>query len=58
MVEGVLLLAMLVKSFHFITVKGEVPIPAAHLTVRALDGIHLSVTPRGSDFDTSETQTT
>ncbi len=55
MVEGVLLLAMLVKSFDFKTVDDEIPIPAAHLTVRARDGIHLSVTPRG---DTGETQTT
>jgi cytochrome P450 len=58
MVEGVLLLAMLVKSFDFKTVDGEIPIPAAHLTVRARDGIFLSVTPRGHAHGTSETQIT
>ncbi|WP_069299657.1 cytochrome P450 [Neptunicoccus sediminis] len=55
MVEGVLLLAMLVKSFRFSPVAGKIPVPAAHLTVRAQDGIHLSLTRR--DPDTSETQT-
>jgi cytochrome P450 len=56
MVEGVLLLAILIKAFKFNAVAGKTPIPAAHLTVRARDGIHLTLTPR--DRDTSETQTT
>lgn len=55
MVEGVLLLAMLAKSFEFSAVEGKTPVPAAHLTVRAKDGIHLTLRPR--DPDTSETQT-
>ena len=58
MVEGVLLLAMLVKAFKFTVVEGEVPVPAAHLTVRARDGIYLALTPRVADLDTTEKQTT
>lgn len=48
MVEGPLLLAMLVRAFRFETVPGKVPVPVAHLTVRAKDGIWLDVTPRRS----------
>lgn len=44
MMEGVLLLAMLVRAFRFEAV--DVPVPVAHLTVRAKDGIHLRVQPR------------
>ena len=58
MVEGVLLLAMLIKEFKFETVEGKVPVPAAHLTVRARDGIYLALTPRSGDHDTNETHTT
>ncbi len=46
MVEGVLLLAMLVRNFHFEVVKDKTPVPVAHLTVRARDGIYLKVTRR------------
>ncbi len=46
MIEGPLLLAMLVREFRFETVPGKVPVPVAHLTVRAKDGIHLKVSPR------------
>ncbi len=46
MVEGVLLLAQLVKHFEFETVAGKVPVPVAHLTVRAKDGIFLKIKPR------------
>ncbi|WP_420863451.1 cytochrome P450 [Algirhabdus cladophorae] len=46
MVEGVLLLALLVKAFRFETVSGKIPQPVAHLTVRAADGIWLNVIPR------------
>jgi cytochrome P450 len=46
MVEGVLLLAMLVRAFRFECVPGDVPVPVAHLTVRAKNGIRLRVTRR------------
>ena len=46
MVEGVLVLAMLARAFQFETVAGRDPVPVAHLTVRARDGIWLKVTPR------------
>ncbi|MFN3953021.1 MAG: cytochrome P450 [Pararhodobacter sp.] len=47
MVEGVLLLAMLVRRFRFRPVEGQVPEPVAHLTVRARHGIWLDVSERG-----------
>ena len=47
MVEGVLLLALLVRAYRFETVAGRDSVPVAHLTVRAKDGIWLRVTPRG-----------
>jgi cytochrome P450 len=46
MIEGVLLLALLVRAFHLEVIKGRAPMPVAHLTVRAKDGIWLKVTPR------------
>ena len=46
MLEGTLLLAHLVKAFRFAAVAGKVPVPVAHLTVRARDGIWLQVTRR------------
>lgn len=46
MVEGPLLLAMLVRAFRFQAVAGDVPVPVAHLTVRAKDGIRLRVARR------------
>jgi cytochrome P450 len=48
MVEGVLLLAMLARAFRFERVEGRVPVPVAHLTVRAKDGIWLRLSPRDS----------
>lgn len=48
MVEGPLLLAMLVREFRFDMVPGRVPVPVAHLTVRARDGIWLDVTRRNA----------
>ncbi|MCF2872705.1 cytochrome P450 [Octadecabacter sp. G9-8] len=45
MVEGVLLLAMLLRRFRF-DVTDQVPIPVAHLTVRAKNGIWLNVSER------------
>lgn len=46
MVEGPLLLAMLVGAWRFEPVAGRDPVPVAHLTVRARDGIWLNITKR------------
>ncbi len=46
MVEGTLLLAQLVRAFRFEVIEGRVPVPVAHLTVRAKEGIWLKITPR------------
>lgn len=46
MLEGVLMLAMLVRAFRFEAVEGRVPVPVAHLTVRAKDGVWLRVVRR------------
>ena len=46
MVEGVLLLAQLARGFRFEPVAGEDPVPVAHLTVRARDGIRLRISRR------------
>jgi cytochrome P450 len=46
MLEGTLMLAHLVRAFRFEAVAGRVPVPVAHLTVRAKDGIWLKVTQR------------
>ena len=46
MAEGVLLLAMLVRRFRFDPVEGRIPVPVAHLTVRARDGIWLNISAR------------
>lgn len=46
MVEGVLLLSMLLRRFRF-ELTDRVPVPVAHLTVRAKDGIWLKVIERG-----------
>ncbi|WP_322893726.1 MULTISPECIES: cytochrome P450 [unclassified Yoonia] len=46
MIEGVVLLAQLVEQFRFDPVAGQVPVPAAHLTVRAKHGISLSIRQR------------
>ena len=45
MAEGVTLLALLVAAFRFAP-DGPPPVPVAHLTVRARDGIALHVSPR------------
>ncbi len=47
MVEGVLLLALLARAFRFDPVAGREPVPVAHLTVRARDGIWLQLSRRG-----------
>lgn len=46
MAEGTLLLAMLLRRHRFAADPAHVPIPVAHLTVRARDGIRLRVEPR------------
>jgi len=51
MAEAVILLAALVSRFRFSTVPGKVPVPEAHLTVRARDGIWLQVADRESGQD-------
>lgn len=45
MVEGPLILASLLRRFHF-AADGPPPVPVAHLTVRARDGIRLAVSTR------------
>jgi cytochrome P450 len=46
MLEGTLMLAHLVRTYRFQAVEGRVPVPMAHLTVRARDGIWLKVSCR------------
>ena len=46
MAEGTLLLALLVRAFRFEAVADRVPVPVAHLTVRAKDGIWMRVSRR------------
>ncbi|SEK98287.1 Cytochrome P450 [Roseovarius nanhaiticus] len=46
MIEGVLLLAMLVRAYRFEPVTERPAMPVAHLTVRGKDGIWLKITPR------------
>ncbi|MCO8144899.1 cytochrome P450 [Rhodovulum tesquicola] len=46
MVEGVLLLAMVLRRFRFAPVNGCVPVPVAHLTVRSKHGIWLQLARR------------
>jgi cytochrome P450 len=46
MVEGPLLLAMLVRDWRFERIAGRYPVPVAHLTVRAKEGIWLQITRR------------
>jgi cytochrome P450 len=48
MVEGPLILSMLLRHFRFEVLADRVPVPVAHLTVRAKDGIWLRVTPRSA----------
>jgi cytochrome P450 len=46
MIEGTLLLAQMIRHYRFEAIPGDVPVPVAHLTVRAKDGIRLRLTPR------------
>ena len=47
MVEGPLLLAQLLRAYRVTAMPDRVPEPVAHLTVRARNGIWLSLSPRG-----------
>ncbi|PKP74379.1 MAG: cytochrome P450, partial [Alphaproteobacteria bacterium HGW-Alphaproteobacteria-6] len=47
MIEGPLILAILLRDLEFAPEPGQAPVPVAHLTVRARDGIHLRVMARG-----------
>lgn len=46
MVEGVLMLALVLRDLRVTPVDGKVPVPEAHLTVRSRDGIHLKIARR------------
>jgi hypothetical protein len=46
MAEGVLLIAAILRAVRLETVEGRVPVPVAHLTVRAREGIWLRLSPR------------
>jgi cytochrome P450 len=46
MLEGTLMLAHLVRAFRFEALPDKVPVPVAHLTVRAKDGLWLRVSRR------------
>lgn len=46
MIEGPLLLASFVRALEFLPADNHTPVPVAHLTVRAKDGIWLKVRPR------------
>lgn len=56
MVEGPLILSMLLREYRFELVPGKVPVPVAHLTVRAKDGIWLRVVPRTQEVQEPRTQ--
>lgn len=47
MAEGVVILAALLSAYRFEALPDRVPVPEAHLTVRAKDGIWLRLTTRG-----------
>ncbi|WP_439103751.1 cytochrome P450 [Celeribacter marinus] len=46
MVEGPLILALVARAFHLSTLAQHTPVPVAHLTVRAQNGIWISCTKR------------
>lgn len=46
MFEGPLLLSMLVRAHRFELIGDKIPVPVAHLTVRAKDGIWLNIRKR------------
>ncbi|EAR50645.1 cytochrome P450 family protein [Oceanicola granulosus HTCC2516] len=46
MIEGVLLLALILRAYRVTPVEDRTPVPVAHLTVRSADGIWLRLAPR------------
>ena len=46
MIEGVVLLTTLVRNYRFSIIDCSAPVPVAHLTVRAKDGVWMRITPR------------
>jgi cytochrome P450 len=46
MIEGIVLLSRLVGNYRFAVLPDRPPIPVAHLTVRARDGIWLIISPK------------
>ncbi len=48
MIEGVVLLAAFLRNYRFSIADCTAPVPVAHLTVRAKDGIWIRITPRMS----------
>ena len=46
MMEGVVLLAHLLRAYRFELVADRPPVPVAHLTVRTKDGLWLRIKPR------------
>ncbi len=46
MIEGVILLALILRDLKFDLVEGKTPKPVHHLTVRSEDGIYLAITKR------------
>ncbi|WP_341365975.1 cytochrome P450 [Yoonia sp. BS5-3] len=48
MIEGVVLLASLLRDYRFSIENCAAPIPVAHLTVRARDGIWVRIAPRAN----------
>lgn len=51
MIEGPLLLAQILRAVQVRVVEGREPMPVAHLTVRAQEGIWLRLTPREEPFE-------
>ncbi|WP_375690826.1 cytochrome P450 [Pseudooceanicola sp. LIPI14-2-Ac024] len=49
MVEGPLILSSILRQFRVSAVEGRAPVPVAHLTVRARNGIWLRLEPRAAD---------
>ncbi len=50
MIEGVVILARLLRDYRFVIVPEREPVPVAHLTVRAADGIWLKVERRADSL--------
>jgi cytochrome P450 len=49
MMEGPLILALILRAFRVEPVEGQEPVPVAHLTVRAENGIYLRLSRRETD---------